>query len=206
MHKPDERYLKAMFTKIWYTSDLHFGHRNIVKYTNRGVDTTQEDHDEWLINLWNSQVNKGDLVWHLGDFSFSRRSEDIANLLDRLNGVKHFIKGNHDDRECLTVLKSLKKISWWGDYKEIKIGGNSTVLFHFAIANWHKQHHGSFHLHGHSHGSYVLDDGKILDVGLDSAYNIFGEHKFFSEEDVLEYMQGRNVVVNDHHTKRTGEM
>lgn len=198
--------IKNIMSKTWYSSDLHFGHRNIVKYTNRGVDTTQEDHDEWLIDLWNSQVNKGELVYHLGDFSFSRSVTEIQRLLQRLNGVKHFIKGNHDDRQVLDVLKKNNSISWWGDYKETKIGGNSTILFHFAIANWHKQHHGSFHLHGHSHGSYVLDDGKILDVGLDSAYNIFGKHKFFSEEDVLEYMQQRNVVVNDHHTKRTGEM
>lgn len=193
-------------TKTLYTSDLHFHHRNIVKYTNRGVDTTQENHDKWLIDIWNSQVNKGDLVWHLGDFSFSRNVMDIEKILHRLNGIKHFIKGNHDDRKVLDMLKKNNSISWLGDYKETKIAGNSTVLFHFAIANWHKQHHGSFHLHGHSHGSYVLDDGKILDVGLDSAYNIFGEHKFFREEDVLEYMQQRNVVVNDHHTNRTGEM
>lgn len=193
-------------SKTWYTSDLHFCHKNIVQYTNRAMDTTQEDHDEWLIDLWNSQVNKGELVYHLGDFSFSRNVMEIQRLLKRLNGAKHFIKGNHDDRKILDELKKNNSVSWWGDYKETKLGGNSTVLFHFPIANWHKQHHGSFHLHGHSHGSYVLDDGKILDVGLDSAYNIFGEHKFFSEEDVLEYMQGRNVVVNDHHTNRTGEM
>lgn len=193
-------------TKTWYTSDLHFGHRNIVKYTNRGLDTTQEEHDKWLIDLWNSQVAKSDVVVHMGDFSFSRNVMEIQRLLQRLNGVKHFIKGNHDDRQVLDILKKNNSISWWGDYKEIKIGGNSTVLFHFPIANWHKQHHGAFHLHGHSHGSYFVEDGRILDVGLDSAYNIFGEHKFFSEEDVLEYMQQRNVVVNDHHTKRTGEM
>ena len=189
-----------------FTADLHHRHKNIVQYTNRSIDTTQEYHDEWLVDIWNSNVTKQDVCWCLGDFSFSRNIEEIERFLKRLNGVKHFIKGNHDDRKVLDELKKNNSISWWGDYKETKVGGNSTVLFHFPIANWHKQHHGSFHLHGHSHGSWMLDDGKILDVGLDSAYNIFGEHKFFSEEDVLEYMQGRNVVVNDHHTKRTGEM
>lgn len=193
-------------SKIWYTSDLHFCHKNIVQYTNRAMDTTQENHDEWLIDLWNSQVNKGDLVWHLGDFSFSRNTGEIHRLITQLNGVKHFIKGNHDDRDILDKLKKNNFISWWGDYKETKIGGVSTCLFHFKIENWHKQHHGSYHLFGHSHGQAKDSGGKCLDVGLDSAYNLFGKHKFFSEEDVLEYMQQRNVVVNDHHTKRTGEM
>ena len=53
-----------MMTKF-YTSDLHFFHRNIVKFTNRGEVTTQENHDEWLVNLWNSQVKAGDLVYAL---------------------------------------------------------------------------------------------------------------------------------------------
>ena len=193
-------------SKIWYTSDLHAHHRNICKYTNRHLFTTQESHDEWLIDLWNSQVSKSDLVIHLGDFSFSRNVMEIQQLLQQLNGGKHFIKGNHDDRQVLDTLKKNNSISWWGDYKETKIGGVAACLFHFKIENWHKQHHGSMHLFGHSHGQAKDTGGKCLDVGLDSAYNIFGEHKFFTEEDVLEYMQGRNVVVNDHHTKRTGEM
>jgi calcineurin-like phosphoesterase family protein len=191
-----------MTTKTIFTSDLHFRHKNIVEYTNRDIETTKQEHDEWLVDLWNSSVDKGDLVWHLGDFCFARNEAEIETLLKRLNGVKHFIKGNHDDREVLNTLKKNNAIAWWGDYREIKVCGNSTVLFHFPIANWHKQHHGAFHLHGHSHGSYFVEDGKILDVGLDSAYNIYGKHKFFTEKDVLEYMQGRSVVVNDHHTAK----
>lgn len=192
--------------KTWYTSDLHFDHKNIVKYTNRGKDTTQEDHDEWLIDLWNSQVNKSDLVWHLGDFSFSRSADNIEPILDRLNGTKHFIKGNHDDRKVLSELKTMNAISWLGDYKETKIKQNPVVLFHFPISVWHRKHYGAFHLHGHSHGGFKEGRGKILDVGLDSAYVVFGQHKFFSEEDVLEYMQSRNLEILDHHKERKGEM
>lgn len=60
-------------SKVWLTSDLHFQHRRIVEYTNRGVDTTQEDHDRWLIDLWNSQVNKNDTVYSLGDLQLLMR-------------------------------------------------------------------------------------------------------------------------------------
>ena len=190
----------------WFTSDLHFRHKKIVEYTKRGQETTQENHDSWLIDLWNSQVKAGELVWHTGDFCFSRDVDEIEDILRKLNGVKHFIKGNHDDRKILTELKKRNAISWWGDYKEIKLGKQTAVLFHFPMAIWHKQHYGSIHLHGHSHGSYVQESGKILDVGLDSAYNIFGKHKFFTEEDVLEYMQSRKIQVLDHHQQRKGEM
>ena len=189
-------------TKTFFTSDLHYSHKRICEFTDRKLFTTQENHDEWLIDIWNKQVSKSDLVIHLGDFSFAKDVKDIENVLDRLNGVKHFIKGNHDYSDNLKSLKQSGHVSWVGDYREIKIAGNSTVLFHFPIAVWHKQHYGSFHLHGHSHGNYSISEGKILDVGLDSAYNILGEHRLFTEEDVLQYMQNRKVQILDHHVER----
>ena len=191
----------------WFTSDLHFHHKRICEFTQRKNFTSQENHTEWLIDLWNSQVNKGDLVWHLGDFSFSRNADEIEDVLKRLNGVKHFIKGNHDDRKVLTELKKRNAIAWWGDYKEIQIQKQTACLFHFPIAVWHKQHYGSMHLHGHCHGSLQTETGKILDVGLDNTPNVYsGIHKFFSEDDILAYMQQRKVEVLDHHQHRKGEM
>ena len=184
----------------WYTSDLHFHHNNIVKLTNRDVDTTQEKHTEWLIDLWNSQVKPDDTVWHLGDFSFSNIRTEVCDLLAQLRGQKRFVKGNHDgigvlDDQLDISLNVLQVL----DYKETKTEGNTTVLFHYPIGSWNKQGRGSFHLHGHSHGSYTRGRGKILDVGLDSAYNIYGTHRFFSEQDVVEYMQDREIFTSDHH-------
>lgn len=189
-------------TTKWFTSDLHFSHKNIVKFTNRGKDTTQEEHDEWLIDVWNSQVNNGDLVYHLGDFSFATKYNNIRNIVVRLNGNIFMIKGNHDSEEMLDALAddNLFNINW-SHYKEIKLKGQDykTVLFHFPIGSWHKQAKGSIHLHGHSHGNYLDSRGKMLDVGLDSAYNIFGKHKFFSEDEVLELMRKKKIYVSDHH-------
>lgn len=160
-----------------------------------------------MIDLWNSQVKAGDLVWHLGDFCFSRDVNEIEDILRKLNGVKHFIKGNHDDRKILTELKKRNAISWWGDYKEIKLGKQTAVLFHFPMAVWHKQHYGSLHLHGHSHGNYWVSQGKVLDVGLDNTYtNWSGKHKFFTEDDIITYMNERKIAVLDHHQQRQGEM
>lgn len=139
-------------TKVWFTSDLHWGHKNIVKFTNRGVDTTEANHDEWLVDLWNSQVAKGDVVYHLGDFSFHKEVSKTCNFLNRLNGVKHLIKGNHDYSDDFKILSDVKDVTCH-HYLErnFNINGKqqSIVMFHFPISSWHKQGYGSWHLHGH---------------------------------------------------------
>lgn len=187
--------------RTFFTSDLqlHFHHKNIVKFTKRGIDTTQELHDEWLTGKWNSQVKPGDLVYHLGDFSFAKTYDILAAKVRELNGTKIFLKGNHDDRKNFDRLVQDNLIAAWYDYKEIKIAGNSVVLFHFPIGSWHKQGHGSWHLHGHSHGNYNHSRGKMFDVGIDNAMNEFGSHTFLREGEIELLMQEREVFIADNH-------
>lgn len=193
--------------RFFWTSDLHFGHRNIVQYTNRGVDTTQEEHDEWLIDLWNKQVRKTDTVFHLGDFVFNcRKIERFKEVVDRLNGRIIMMRGNHDTREVYD-----KSGLTWYDLKSASIkdglGINSTqiVMCHYPMAVWNGSHHGTWMLHGHSHGSYNPPKGKILDVGLDNAYNVLGEHRFFTTEDLFKFMSEREVDFQDHHGTHTNQ-
>lgn len=190
----------------WFTSDIHAHHRNIVSYTNRGVDTTQEQHDEWLANLWNSQVKPGHLVYHLGDFSFDKDVNKTFEFIERLNGQIVMIKGNHDHTDMCKAYATHHKVSEVVQYKEMKVAGLNACLFHFPLVSWHRQHHGAIMLHGHCHSSYNPEHGKILDVGLDSAYNILGSHRFFTEDDIKAYMDKRTMHVADHHTKREGDM
>jgi calcineurin-like phosphoesterase family protein len=185
-----------------FTSDLHFGHKRIVEFTNRAVDcNSQDNHTRWLIDLWNTQVLAGDLVYHLGDFSFFKNYNDVAHVVSQLKGTKIFIKGNHDKREHLDQLVKDQLIAAWYDYKEIKVKDTPTVLFHFPIASWHHQSHGSWHLHGHCHGNFKDFRGKMLDVGLDSAYNLYGEHKFITEDEILQFMQHEDIYSADQHRK-----
>lgn len=135
--------------KTFFGSDLHFDHKRIIEYTDRKDVITQEHHTEWLIDTWNSQVSKSDKVFHLGDFSFSHKYNEIASVVKRLNGQKFFLKGNHDRSEVLDRLKDEHLIQDWWHYKEIKIQGNTACLFHFPIVSWHKRGYGSFCLHGH---------------------------------------------------------
>lgn len=185
------------------TSDIHHFHNKICEFTNRKLLTSQENHTQWLIEIWNKNVTKSDLVYVLGDYSFSTKYQPIADFTGKLNGQKIIIKGNHDRREHLDQLVKDKLIAAWYDYKEIKLGATSTCLFHFPIKHWHKQAHGSWHLHGHLHGAPSGLDGKVLDVGLDSAYNLYGEHKFFTEEDVAQIMKDRKNVESYHSSGAT---
>lgn len=183
--------------KVLFTSDLHFGHKNICKFTDRSKVVLQEEHDQWLSEVWNSQVKKSDIVYVLGDLSFSDY-ERTAKVFSVLNGQIFVVKGNHDRREHLDKLKAIHIIQGWYEYKEKKINDVSICMFHFPIACWYKQGYGAWHLHGHSHGNFQ-QDGKCLDVGIDSAYNVFGEHKLFTFQDVADIMQSKQVVVKDHH-------
>ena len=182
----------------FYTSDLHFFHKNICKLTDRHLVTCQEDHTEWLINLWNNQVKKGDCVYVLGDVSFGNINI-TENVLTKLNGNIIVIKGNHDKYKDLTQFKFEQLIFDFHDYLEIYIQGVKTCMSHYPMVSWNKSHYGSLMLHGHTHGYYKPEQGKILDVGLDSAYNIFGKHKLFTEKDIVSYMETRSALSAGHH-------
>ncbi len=81
--------------KIFYISDTHFGHENIIKYCNRPFQNVEE-MNERIINNWNSVVGKDDIIYHLGDFAF--KNSKITDLVKRLNGTIYLIKGNHDSK------------------------------------------------------------------------------------------------------------
>ena len=81
-------------SNIFFTSDTHFGHNNILKYTQRPYANINE-HDEGLIANWNSVVSPDSIVFHLGDVAFAS-PERAAEILSQLNGHKILILGNHD--------------------------------------------------------------------------------------------------------------
>lgn len=86
--------LNSSEVNIWFTSDLHFGHRNIMKFCNRPWENVEE-MDKALINNWNSVVGKDDIIFDLGDFAFASNSK-WKYILNQLNGRHYLILGNHD--------------------------------------------------------------------------------------------------------------
>ena len=146
----------------FFTADTHFKHTKILEYTNRPFNDVDEMDSE-MIYRWNSVVRKNDVVFHLGDFAFASTLE-IELLLSKLNGNIQFVPGNHD-RQLLKVRNAciLKPIH------EIKIDECFLVLCHYPMISWNRSFHGSFMLHGHSHGAttYPYPNSRILDVGVD---------------------------------------
>lgn len=148
-------------SRVWFTSDTHFGHANIIRHCQRPFSSAPE-MDEALITNWNAVVQPEDIVWHLGDFAF-RSARAPQDYLSRLNGTKHLVWGNHDTQDC----KSAPGWSSSQAYAEVSVDGQRSVLFHYAMRVWNKAHHGAIHLFGHSHGG-MPGNSQSCDVGVDA--------------------------------------
>lgn len=134
---------------IYFTSDLHFGHANIVRFDNRPFKDVEE-MDRALIDNWNRKVKDEDTVYILGDISWYDK-EKTKEIFQQLYGKKILIRGNHDRRniiptECFAEIR---------DYKELKLSGNrNVVLCHYPIVFFNRHHYGAYMLYGHVHNSH----------------------------------------------------
>ncbi len=134
---------------VRFIADLHLSHQNMAK--RRGFSSIEE-HDEHIIAQWNSVVNKRDVTYILGDITMEKSSP--YPLLDRLNGIKHIVLGNHDRRQ------DTKKLF---DYAE-SIGGmlqyKGVFLTHCPIHSDELEYGIVKNIHGHIHDKVVM---KMLD-------------------------------------------
>ena len=89
----------------YFIADTHFNHENIIKYCNRPFENSNE-MNEYIINKWNSVVTENDVVYHLGDVGFGN-TEELKQLVGRLNGTKILIRGNHDYKRGLNGWKEV---------------------------------------------------------------------------------------------------
>ena len=193
---------------VYFTSDLHFGHKNILKYCpkriekikeycdNKGLILTDDNiiemMDKWLIDLWNAQVTKKDVVYILGDFSF-HNAEENKKLLSKLNGKKFLILGNHDGNsdkldnyfEQITQIKEFK-------YRDESGETFCFEMCHYAMVTWNRKEHGTIHIHGHSHGNLdgfnESNPDLRVDVGLDGK---LADYKFLTPDDILVYFYNK---------------
>ncbi len=85
--------------KTFITADTHFGHEDIIGFCNRPFKNVKK-MDEALIRNWNGRVKTKDTVIFLGDFAF-RDCNKVDYYLDKLNGNKVFVRGNHDKNNGL---------------------------------------------------------------------------------------------------------
>lgn len=182
-----------------FTSDTHFGHANVIRYSNRPFKDVQ-DMNEGMIKLWNETVKPDDVVWHLGDVGFML-DEPLRIILRRLNGHKNLILGNHDKK----IQKRARDFIGPGlfetiqQYKEIRLDSTKIVLCHYAFRVWNCSHHGSINLHGHSHGSLPVL-GRSVDVGVDAPF-ITGcaPYRPLDWSEVKAWAAKQKIAILDHH-------
>lgn len=158
-----------MKPSIFFTADHHFGHENIIKFSERPFESLEHMNEE-LIKRWNEKIGENDIVYHLGDVSLGK-PDVTRDILDRLNGKIHLIKGNHE----YSALRVSDRFEWIKDYYELSIedeeatqGKQKIILFHYAMRTWNASHHGVWQLYGHSHGTLSDDEIALsIDIGVD---------------------------------------
>ena len=133
---------------LFFTSDTHFNHANIIRFCSRPFETVEEMNEQ-LILRWNEVVAPDDTVFHLGAFALGG-SAGWTKVLDRLNGKIHLIMGNHD-------LKNLRQ-GFMGRFEEvtmqryIQVGKVSLYLNHHPFLCFEgAQRDNCWQLFGHVH-------------------------------------------------------
>ena len=147
---------------VFLVSDTHFGHKGVCHFTrNDGVTKlrpfdTPEEMDEFMVEAWNARVRPNDKVYHLGDVVMSRRS---LSIMDRLNGDKVLIRGNHD------IFKDEDYRKYFRELRAYHVM-NGMILSHIPI---HSESLGRFgvNIHGHTHANRVMRPARVLEEFID---------------------------------------
>jgi len=146
----------------FFTSDIHFGHKNIIRFCDRPFKTVSQMNSE-IIQNWNDIVTDSDRVFVLGDV-FLCSSEEAKEYIEQLNGYKILIKGNHDHNE--------KKMLWVGfdefhkTYDYEMPDGRIALLEHRPLPDCMIDKRYDLMLHGHIHVSDRVR-GKKINVSCD---------------------------------------
>jgi calcineurin-like phosphoesterase family protein len=145
---------------IWFTSDQHFSHYNIIEHCGRPFNTV-EAMNRAIIDNFNALVNPLDEIYHLGDFTM-KGIDHATRYLEALNGTHYHIIGNHDRKNMQRA-----GFKWSKDVHMLKYGELRVWLSHYSHRSWPKKHYGSIHLYGHSHGLLEFLPHSV-DVGVDA--------------------------------------
>ncbi len=170
-----EQIYKFAPEEVWFTSDTHFGHENIIRYCNRPFLNAEEMNAE-LIRRWRETVPEDGIVFHLGDFAHGN-ARLWNDILSALTGRKYLILGNHD-------MKALRQ-GYMGRFEHvaqqmtIRVGGQAIVLNHNPFLCYGGSYRDVWQLFGHVHSGPASHTGldhprlKMLfplqyDVGVDN--------------------------------------
>lgn len=169
---------------VFFTSDTHFGHSKIIEYCKRPFSSIEE-HDNALIQNWNSVVGQDDTVFHLGDFAYGN-SQFIANTIKQLNGNIILVKGNHDLRNINPTLYNIFSDVVY--QARILIDKQTVYLNHFPFLcfehgdiNLYKNNY-SIQLFGHVHSGPLTssEDVNRLNILFPTQYDVGVDNNNFT--------------------------
>lgn len=141
-------------SNVFLVSDTHFGHHNMLKFTNpdgtrvRPFWENADDMNADMIQRWNSVVGANDKVYHLGDVVINRK---YLHIMSQLNGKKVLIKGNHD------IFKITDYLEHFYDIRSYHTLANKLILSHIPIHPMEISRF-KFNVHGHLHEKIVMDE------------------------------------------------
>lgn len=156
--------------KIWFTSDLHLGHRNVIRFCDRPF-TDEKEMGRRLIQNWNDTVGDNDIVFVLGDTFWFNDSHSIKRVLSQLKGKDIYIlPGNHDDFEsyhrvvdprihlCVDIV-----VVWFTEESKPK---REVWLSHYPMMTWPHRENGTHQFFGHIHSQPDKFEGVDQDLPL----------------------------------------
>ena len=155
---------------IYFTSDLHLYHRNIIEYAHRPFNTSVEMSEIILDNI-NKEVNKDDFLFILGDFCFLSVKQNIKQLKRiRCNNIV-FTQGNHDQRRFISRIREetdKKIVTHYINERPMNIGGTTLLYNHIPVPDISKIDYINLHGHIHTEGLYSITKEGYYDVGVDN--------------------------------------
>lgn len=177
--------------RVFFTSDIHYSHRNICSATSRWLrkDWTRqhlsvEDMNDALIRAINSTVPQDAVLWILGDVAFQGQDQ-VLEVRGRIHCRRvHLVRGNHDKHVPLRDESDFGEkgrlhdvFTTVSDYAEIRLTNAPLIVAaHYPLASWNKDSR-NLHLHGHLHsrGDARIQPGIFagafnrFDVGVDGS-------------------------------------
>ena len=169
---------------VYYISDIHFGHENIIRYFSRPFSSAEE-MDAVIADNWNKRVVNDDVVYVLGDIA---ADGTYLKKFEKLKGIKHLIIGNHDQPILNEIIKSglFASVSY---SKVIDTGDKTITLCHFPMYSFI----GDYLIYGHVHNNFA-DESYIQMRRLPNALNACVEINGYSPVTFDELVKNNNAV------------
>jgi calcineurin-like phosphoesterase family protein len=160
-------------SKTYFWSDPHFGHENIISYCNRPWNSVPE-MNEGLIQKYNEVVKEEDTCVWVGDCFFWYKAPKVEQILNRMNGKKILVRGNHDLLSDSAFIRC--GFAWVCEEMKMKIGKELVVISHYPyLGEYDERYVDRKHdpklvpwlIHGHTHSPSDYRSAKGFHVGVD---------------------------------------